>query len=129
LPKKETSSLLIIQYCLCFCVISSFSALEPFGRFSHTFANICHRRPAHSLKFQFATISHNNIADEPTFRLSQGVGKYMVSRCARFRLLLWLFFPVLLPLHFLPGWTLVIGSQVGELRWGLGLQNLPSCVF
>ena len=37
--------------------------------------------------------------------------------------------PIFLPLHFLPGWTLVIGSQVGEFRCGLGLQNLPSCVF
>ena len=38
-------------------------------------------------------------------------------------------FPVFVPFHFLPGYTLVIGSQVGEFGWGLGLLNCPSCVF
>ena len=30
-------------------------------------------------------------------------------------------FPVFLPLHFLPGWNLMVGSRVGEVRWGLVL--------
>ena len=30
-------------------------------------------------------------------------------------------FPVFLPLHFLPGWNLMVGSRVGEVRWGFVL--------
>jgi hypothetical protein len=52
-----------------------------------------------------------------------------LSRCACFRPLLMAVFPVSLPLHFLPGWYLVIGSRVGEFGWGLGLVKFLGYVL
>ena len=34
---------------------------------------------AQSRAFQCPTVSNNNLADEPTFRLSQGVGTWLYS--------------------------------------------------
>lgn len=50
--------------------------LKHLAYFHKRFTNIYHRTSAHKLKFQFPTVSHNNTADEPTFRLSQGVGTW-----------------------------------------------------
>ena len=38
-------------------------------------------------------------------------------------------FPVFLPLHFLPGWNLMVGSRVGEVRWGLVLWTFLVASF
>jgi hypothetical protein len=56
------------------CDYPPFKLLNHLADFHKRCTNIYHRRTAHSLTFQCPTVSNNNIAVEPNFRLSQGVG-------------------------------------------------------